>query len=44
MENFPLERLTWSFHALKPLLATSDRQVAQARSPGSARYAIAVEK
>jgi hypothetical protein len=33
MENFPLERLTSSCHALKPLQATSDLQVAEARLP-----------
>ncbi|MEG4856426.1 hypothetical protein QUA83_03475 [Microcoleus sp. K1-B1] len=33
MENFPLERLTSSFHALKPLQATSDLHVAEARLP-----------
>ncbi|MEG4291660.1 hypothetical protein Q5692_23705, partial [Microcoleus sp. C2C3] len=42
-ENFPLERLTSSCHALKPLQATSERQVAEARLPGSARYPIAAE-
>ncbi|MEG4006299.1 hypothetical protein QUA41_11660 [Microcoleus sp. Pol11C1] len=33
MENFPLERLTSSCHALKPLQATSDLHVAEARLP-----------